>query len=235
MPKPNRLIELVRLVGARRGDGEMAVILDGDQPLCRRRLHGFARAAERSAAAAIGGVLHLEDDPARIRHEDLWRPVPRGHEHFQWARRRRTRPGGACDAVFGEHRQDPIDIEVFDGDAEPAHPLRTAGAGRRQRHELRPRTDAQERRVAVTRLNRHPEESLIELERALHIGDGQRHAVEAADAQLTAGLRRQRPREQRDGWKRAEEIAAGDVHGAAIIGPPTSISRKRTRDYRVTA
>ena len=74
------------------------------------------------------------------------------------------------------------------------------GARAAQGKELRSRADPQQRRLPLARLNRHPEEALVELQRAFRIGHAEGHVVERADRNRR-GARRLREEPRRNGQR----------------------------------
>src|SRR6185503_20422961 len=107
-----------------------------------------------------------------------------------------------------ERRQRAVGVEVVGAEAEVVDARRRVGAGAADRQELRSGADPQQRRLPLPRLNRHAEESLIEIDRALRIRHAQRHVVERAYRYEGAGGRlRKDSRGRTERWQRFQKGA----------------------------
>ena len=133
-----------------------------------------AHVAERAAAAAVADVVQLEDDAARIGDEQIARAAvrrpafvlpPRANERL--LRSRLLRVGGAavkpcavsvCIARSTEKSCTPKPSALMLG--------RLAGRRRTKREEPRTVADPQQHGRSLTRLHRHAEQSLVEVERS---------------------------------------------------------------------
>ena len=89
---------------------------------------------------------------------------------------------------------------------------RSGGAGGADCQELRPVADAQHGGSPLVGLDWHAEQPLVELERALRVGDAERHVIQRAGTNRpgAAGLR-QEPRCGQQRWKRNQEVATIDA------------------------
>jgi hypothetical protein len=176
--------------GVSGGDCEVAGVLQRDQPFLLRRLDRRAGRTLRPRAAAVADVVQLKDDAARIGNEQFARAVrraagirpPRPHERLLRPRlgrgRRRVRH-----SVRRQRLQRAIDGEVLHAEAECADARALAGGRRLQRQETRAVADAQQHRRALARLNRHPEQPLVEVHGTRHVRHGQRDLAQAVDAE----------------------------------------------------
>src|SRR5262245_22904206 len=211
-----------------RGDREVTRVLQSHETGLRRALGDRTHIAERAAPAAVADVMQLEDHAARIGDEQIaGAPVgltafvlsPRANERLlrSWLVRASfvgTRRGRR-DAVCGKRLHRAIDREVLHAEAEGADARTLACARLPQRQESRTVADAEQHRRTLPRLDRHTEESLIELERSLDVADCQRDLAQSVDTEgrLRRPLSEQTRSSGQDG-KRCEETAAGDCHHA---------------------
>ena len=158
-------------------DGEVTRVLQRDEPLLRRRLRDRAHVAERAAAPAVAHIVQLEDDTARIGDEQIARAavgrpafVLPAHTNERLLRSRLLRSRGRRgNAVRGERLQRAIDGEVLHAESERADARRFTGRRLPKREESGSVTNAEQYGRALAHLHRHPEQSLVELERSLDV------------------------------------------------------------------
>ena len=206
---------------------EMADVPRRDQPGGRRRLRRRAELAEQALAAAVGGVLQLHHDAVRVAEVELRRPLRRAAEfgppHSHAHPPRRVPPGrvGRRDAVPAEGPDEAAGVEVVHREAEMVDVRPRVGSAAAQREELRPVPDAQNERPRLPRRDRHPEQALVERQRPLEVGDGQRHVVPGAHRNRRSALRlpgqagsRQHGGRRGQRGEGSEERPAGRMRGA---------------------
>ena len=214
----------------------------------RRWLRYRTDVAERTASTAVAEVVQLEHHAARIRNEQLARAVRRSafilpacaNERLlrSWFIRVCWRGG---DAMRRERLHRTIDGEVLHTETKSADAWTFIRGCLSKRDESRTVANAQQHRGALPGLHRHPEESLIKVERPLDVGHGQRDLTETVDAELRRrrGLREQ-PRRHGQCGERGEEMAAVDEceHGGILYGrqlPTPECQRPKNRQLVLTA
>ena len=175
--------------------------------------HSSPRAA---SPAAVAGVLDLEQHAVGIVEDQLGRI--RGVDHHRPLGRRRAQvvapavvgPGedARLDPQLGELPHHPLRVEVLHVHAEVvAHAAAGAGPPLAQGDELRPGADRHDRQVAavLAGVHRQVEEALVEVERALEVGDADGDVVQVQNGER--GRLRLRPQSragQQRGGRRQE-------------------------------
>ena len=206
-------IKSVRSLRVGREDGAVAVRVQRDQSLLRRRLDQAADVAEHAAAAAVAPVLQLHVDAIGIADVHFGCPflraalvrLPQRDLHLHRAALVALRH-----AVLGEHLQHAVHVEVLDADAHviDARRRRAAGEVEKLRSGADPQLDAGR---SLPRLNRHAEQPLVEINRSFEVGNVERDVIERRDRDRRGGARlQQRLRRERESGQRQQEAAAID-------------------------
>ena len=113
--------------------------------------------------------------------------------------------------MSGERLQRAIDREILHAEPECADARSFAGRCLTKRKESWSSADAKQNGRTLTRLHRHSEQTLVELERSPDVGDRQRDLAEAVDAKSRPRRRlREQTRSESQGRKRCEKAAAID-------------------------
>ncbi len=199
-------VELVRRFGIRHVDREMAEPGQRHRRPGRGGLGRFAAVAERPAAAAIGRMLELRDEPVGIGEEDLSRISP-CHESDL------TRAASLSDAMRSERFHHGADVLEAIHREPPVIEARSAGARGHERQEERPVAEAQQHLGPVTRLDRQPEELLVERGGARDVRNRERDLVDAAQTNRgRLGEQATRGREGRDGQEHLSTREPGHVY-----------------------
>ena len=167
------LVERVRACGVGRENGQVTQIAEREQTFLWRRLDSPAHVPERAGSTAVADVLQLTHDPVRIAEQEIRRAVAHGDRHFHRADRVALRH-----AVRGERGEHAIDGEALDAEAVVVDARRRVRCRRRDGDELRSGADPQDRRCVDPRLDRHAEQTLIEVDRAFRIRDGESEVTE---------------------------------------------------------
>ena len=100
--------------------------------------------------------------------------------------------------MFAQHLQRAVDVEALDGQPERADARALISGCRPEFQELRSAADAQQHRRSLARLHGHAKQSLIEIERALHVGHGQRELAQPGRAERRRACLRDEPRRVRE-------------------------------------
>ena len=102
-------------------------------------------------------------------------------------------------SVSGQFLDRARDVEVLDGDSDPADPRRRPGGDRPKRDVSRAVSDAEDGRPPPARLDGESEQPLVEREGALRIGDVEDRVVETRAGESPARPPQADPREDRGG------------------------------------
>ena len=217
-------------------DREVTGVLQRDQSRLGRSLGDGAHIAQRTAAAAVAGVVQLEDHAARIGGKQIARAAIRRSAFVlpadanEGLLRSWFRCGRWCggEAMSGERPHRAIDREALHAESKRADARTFAVRCLPQRKESRSVADPEQDCRTLPRLHRHSEQALVELERSPDVGDRQRDLTESVHSERRArlGLRGDSRRHGQRG-KRGEKVTTIDrcshagilccsIHGEAI-------------------